>query len=303
VNVLHEGQNTIVVRVLNVAGRGGFVRDKEYAITSNDTWIDLKGNWRYQLGAVMEPLASQTFIRWKPLGLFNAMIAPLLNYRIRGVIWYQGESNAGRPLEYRELLPALIRDWRQGWGQGEFPFLFVQLPNFMEPKTEPSESNWALLREAQLKTLSVPLTAMAVTIDVGEWNDIHPLNKKSVGDRLALAAVHVAYGDTDIVSSGPIYKSMDVENGHIVISFDNRGSGLVAKGGTVLKGFAIAGTDKKFSWASAEIAGDKVVVRNDRITHPVAVRYAWADNPEGANLYNKEGLPASPFRTDDWLMK
>ena len=302
-NVLHEGQNKIAVRVINVSGRGGFVLGKEYAIISKDTALDLKGAWQYRLGAAMEPLASQTFVRWKPLGLFNGMIAPLLNYRIRGFVWYQGESNAGRPVEYRELLPALIRDWRDQWGDGDYPFLFVQLPNFMESRSDPSESNWALLREAQLMTLSVLNTGMAVTIDVGEWNDIHPLDKMNVGTRLALAAERVAYGDTNIVFSGPTYQSMRAEGDRIILKFANAGTGLLAKGGGELRHFSIAGADKRFVWAKAKIEKDNIIVWNDEISRPVAVRYAWADNPEGANLFNREGLPASPFRTDDWPVK
>lgn len=299
-NVLKKGVNTIVVRIISNQGEGGFVPDKQYAIVSGKTTIDLKGDWLFRLGAEMKPLASQTFIRWKPLGLYNAMIAPLLNYRIKGVIWYQGESNADRPIEYRKLFPALIRDWRRKWDEGDFPFLFVQLPNFMKAKSEPSESNWALLREAQLKTLSLPNTGMAVTIDIGEWNDIHPLDKKDVGYRLALAAEKVAYGDNNIVYSGPIYQSMKIEGSKIVVSFKDTGKGLIAKGGGKLKYFEIADSSKKFVWANAKIHGNKVIVWNDKISNPVAVRYAWADNPRGANLYNKEGLPASPFRTDDW---
>jgi sialate O-acetylesterase len=297
-NVLKAGPNTVVVRVISNIGKGGFVLDKPYQIVCEGGTIDLKGPWLYRLGARMEPLASQTFIRWKPLGLFNAMLAPLLNYAIKGVIWYQGESNAERPIEYRDLFPAVIRDWRAKWNQGDFPFLFVQLPNFMEAKDQPSESNWALLREAQLRTLSLPRTGMAVAIDIGEWNDIHPLNKKDVGKRLALAAQKVAYADDKVVYSGPIYQSMRIEGNKIIITFTNTGSGLMARG-EELKCFAIAGSDKRFVWAKAKIENDKVVVWSEMVSNPVAVRYAWADNPEGANLYNAEGLPASPFRTDE----
>ncbi len=297
--LLKEGENTIVVRVISNAERGGFVLDKPYEIVVGNVSIDLKGDWYYHLGAAMEPLASQTFIRWKPSGLYNAMIAPLLNYGIKGVVWYQGEANADRPVEYRELFATLIRDWRKNWNQGDFPFLFAQLHNFMETKSEPSESNWALLREAQLKTLSLPNTGMAVTIDIGEWNDIHPLNKKEVGKRLALAAQRVAYGNKKVIYSGPIYESMKIKGKRVTLSFKNIGSGLVARGGGELKYFAIAGANKQFVWAKAKIQKNKIVVWNDKISDPVAVRYAWADNPEGANLYNKEGLPASPFRTDE----
>ena len=302
-HLLKKGENSIVVRVISNQGKGGFVPDKQYDILASNVSINLKGKWFFRLGAEMKPLASESFIRWKPLGLYNAMIAPLLNYRIKGVVWYQGESNAGRPLEYRELFPALIRDWRKAWDQGDVPFLFVQLPNFMEAKKEPSESNWAVLRESQLKTLSLPNTGMAVTCDIGEWNDIHPLDKKDVGLRLALAAQKVAYGETSVVSSGPLYDSMRIEGRKIVITFTNTGSGLMARGGGRLKYFAIAGADRHFLWADARIENQEVIVWSNKILKPVAVRYAWADNPEGANLYNKEGLPASPFRTDDWPVK
>jgi sialate O-acetylesterase len=296
--ILKAGENTIVVRIINSAGRGGFVTNKEYAIESGDTSINLEGEWKYRLGALMNPLASQTFIQWKPMGLYNAMISPLLNYRMKGVIWYQGESNAERPADYNKLFSTLIKDWRKNWKEGNFPFLYVQLPNFMADKDELSESNWALLREAQLKTLSVPNTGMAVAIDIGEANDIHPLDKKDVAKRLFLAAEKAAYGDNIIVYSGPIYKSMKVEGNKVILSFTNTGSGLIAKGGGELKYFTIAGTDKKFIWANAKIDNNKIIVWCDKVSEPVAVRYAWADNPEDANLYNKEGLPASPFRTD-----
>ncbi|MDP2037551.1 MAG: sialate O-acetylesterase, partial [Ignavibacteria bacterium] len=299
-NVLKEGENTIVIRVINNSGNCGFVLDKPYEIVVEKERVDLKGDWQYRLGATMEPLGSQTFIRWKPVGLHNGMLAPLFSYNIRGVAWYQGESNSWNPVEYRKLLPALINDWRSKWNIGNFPFIIVQLPNFMEAKPNPSESNWALMREAQQKALSLKNTALAVAIDIGEWNDVHPLNKKDVGNRLALAAQKIAYGEKKVVHSGPTYTSMKVNGDKIILSFTNTGSGLIAKGNTVLKHFAIAGADKKFVWAKAIIAGNKVVVNSDEVANPVAVRYAWADNPEGANLYNKEGLPASPFRTDDF---
>jgi sialate O-acetylesterase len=298
-NLLKKDKNIIVVRVINNIGRGGFILDKPYQLSVAGQTIDLKGQWQYKLGAAMEPLPPKTFIEWQPLGLYNGMIAPLLNYTIKGVIWYQGESNTARPLEYRKLFPALIADWRQQWNQGSFPFLYVQLANFMKVKVQPSESNWAELREAQLKTLTVPNTAMAVTIDIGEWNDVHPLNKEDVGKRLALGVQKVAYGDEKVVYSGPIYKSMKIEGNKIILIFTHIGSGLVVRRGDELKHFAIAGADKKFVWAKAKIEGNKIIVWNDKIINPVAVRYAWADNPDSANLYNKEALPASPFRTDE----
>jgi sialate O-acetylesterase len=298
INVLKEGENSIVVRVISNSGKGGFVPDKQYKIICGKDTIDLRGKWHAKLGAAMEPLAGETFIRWKPVGLYNAMIAPLVSFKIKGAIWYQGESNVSRAVEYRKLFPALINNWHSEWQQGNFPFIYVQLPNFGDAKEEPAESDWAMLQEAQLKTLSVPNTAMVVAIDLGEWNDIHPLNKKDIGKRLALAAENKAYGEENLVACGPLYKSMRVEGNKIILSFTNTGSGLTAKDGKELKYFSIAEADKKFVWANAKIENDEVVVWSDDVAEPIAVRYAWADNPAGANLYNKEGLPASPFRTD-----
>ncbi len=297
--ILKPGQNSISIRITNESGRGGFVTDKPYKLIFEDSEIDLRGEWKYKLGVEMPSLRGQTFIRWKPLGLYNAMIHPLTDYSLKGVIWYQGESNADNPVEYERLFPALIKDWRKQLEQPRLPFLFVQLANFMEPREEPGESSWARLRESQTKTLSLPKTGMAVTIDVGEWNDIHPLNKKAVGERLARAAKKVAYNE-EIVPAGPLYDSFVREKDSIIISFKNTGSGLVAKNGNSLEHFAIAGKDRKWRWAKAVIRGNKVVVYHPEVSNPVAVRYAWADNPDTANLYNREGLPASPFRTDDW---
>ncbi len=297
--VLKSGENTISIRIINESGRGGFVTDKEYKLISGEEEIDLAGTWKFKLGAEMPRLQGQTFIRWKPLGLYNAMINPLTNYSIKGVIWYQGESNTGRPGEYKALMTTLIEDWRNKWNQQDLPFLYVQLANFLESRDEPGDSNWARLRDAQRKTLAVPHTGMAVAIDVGEWNDIHPLNKKTVGERLARTAKRVAYNE-NIVPAGPLFESFSKEGDSIVISFKNVGGGLVSKNGKSLSHFAIAGEDGDFKWAQAKIRGDKVVVYHPEVSNPVAVRYAWADNPEGANLYNKEGLPASPFRTDNW---
>ena len=233
-----------------------------------------------------------------PSGLYNAMIAPLIHYTIRGAIWYQGESNAGRAYQYRELFPTMIKSWWDNWDQDDFPFLFVQLANFKAAKPDPGESDWAELREAQLMTLELPNTGMAVIIDIGEADDIHPKNKQDVGKRLALWALAETYGK-DVVYSGPIYRSMQTKAGKIVLHFDHVGGGLVARDGESLKGFAVAGADRKFVWADAQIEGETVVVGSKTVAEPIAVRYAWADNPV-CNLYNKAGLPASPFRTDTW---
>tara|TARA_B100000953_G_scaffold62714_1_gene50016 strand:+ start:2203 stop:4122 length:1920 start_codon:yes stop_codon:yes gene_type:complete len=301
-NILREGENTITVKLISERGRGGFVTDKPYEINFPEKRIDLKGAWKYKVGKATEALQPQTFYRWKPTGLYNAMIHPLLKYSIKGAIWYQGESNTSEPEKYSELFPKMIESWRENWHQeaSNFPFLFVQLANFMESRENPTDTNWARLREAQKAALNVPKTGMAVTIDVGEWNDIHPLDKKTVSDRLATAAKHLAYGDASVVPSGPIYTSSEIKNDSIILHFEAVGSGLKIKNNQELKGFAIAGNDKQFVWAKAKIEGDKVIVYSPQVKHPVAVRYAWADNPENANLYNKEDLPASPFRTDQW---
>jgi len=301
--LLRTGKNLFVIKVTNNFGKGGFVPDKPYYIFAGSDTIDLKGYWQYKVGEVFEPrngggggfgINAQN----EPAALYNAMIAPLINYTIKGFLWYQGEANTGRAAEYAKLQPAQITDWRNKWKQGDLPFLYVQLPGFMDMNYLPSESQWAALRESQLKSLSVPNTGMAVAIDLGEWNDIHPDNKKAVGDRLALIAEKMVYGEKDIVFSGPLFQSAVTDGSKIVISFTNTGSGLVTNDGEELNQFAIAGADKKFVWAKAKIEGDKVVVWNEGVANPMYVRYAWADNPDGANLFNKEGLPASPFRTD-----
>lgn len=299
-NLLTQGINTVVVRVISNSGDAGFVPDKAYEITMNGESIDLKGEWQYRLGAAMPPLTSQTFIRWKPAGLYNGMISPLKNYTIKGFTWYQGESNTGRPMEYRKLLTTLIGNWRSTWKNDSLPFLLVQLPNFMKPLDEPGESNWALLRESQLKALQLPVTGMAVAIDLGEWNDIHPLNKKDVGIRLSLLARTIAYKENIQGYTGPIYQSHRVTGKKIEITFNCFGSKLKIRDNQPLRLFSIAGQDKKFVWANAKIKGNKVIVQSKQVKHPLAVRYAWADNPAKANLINGEGLPASPFRSDDW---
>jgi sialate O-acetylesterase len=243
----------------------------------------------------VEPPASSPAL---PGGLFNAMIAPLTPYGIRGVIWYQGEGNAGRPSQYRHLLPALIRGWREAWDLGAFPFLVVQLPNYRAVRDEPGDSDWARLREAQRLTVeSVPGTGLAVTIDLGEAADVHPPNKRDVGRRLARWALGTTYG-RELVYSGPLFEEMVREGHRIRLRFRHVGGGLVARGGE-LRGFAVAGEDRRFHWARAAIEGDGVSVWSDQVETPVAVRYGWADNPV-ASLYNAEGLPASPFRTDAW---
>jgi sialate O-acetylesterase len=304
--LLKAGKNIFVIKITNTVGKGGFVPDKPYCVFAGKDTIDLKGEWQYKVGEVYIPRSGPDSYRGgsggisaqnQPASLYNAMVAPVINYTIKGFLWYQGEANTNRAEEYAKLQPALIADWRNKWNQKDAPFLYVQLPGFMDYNYLPSESQWAALRESQLKSLSVPNTAMAVAIDLGEWNDIHPDNKKDVGERLALAAEKIAYGE-NIVYSGPIYQSAKTEGNKIIISFNHVGSGLISNDGEELSEFAIAGVDKKFVWAKAKIDGDKIIVWNDDMPNPVYVRYAWADNPVNPNLYNKEGLPASPFRTD-----
>ncbi|MCX6896280.1 MAG: acetyl esterase, partial [Verrucomicrobia bacterium] len=292
--------------------------------------ISLPGEWRAKteyefpalsaekIAAAPRPPAIVPDAQAVPGALYNGMIAPVRPYAIRGAIWYQGESNAGNARKYQTCFPLLIADWRQQWGQGEFPFYFCQLANYMAKKSAPAESQWAELREAQSMTLKVPHTGQAVLIDIGESEDIHPRNKKDAGERLALNALAQDFGKA-IPFSGPVYDAMKVEAGKIVLTFKHTDGGLVAqpvpatylvKGqsqetaplvrnrpGSQLEGFAICGEDKQWVWADAKIEGDHVVVRSDQVAAPVAVRYAWAENPT-CNLYNGAGLPAAPFRTD-----
>lgn len=298
-DVLKAGTNVFVVRVTNHSGKGGFVPDKPYCIFAGQDTVDLKGTWHYKVGEVFLPAKHDGMhpinIQNQPTALFNAMVAPVTDYAITGVLWYQGESNVDEPAAYAERLQALIADWRRQWGNESLPFLYVQLPGFMDYNYLPSESSWAELRESQRKALSVPHTAMAVAIDLGEWNDIHPERKKEVGERLALLARQCVYGEEELVASGPMYRSYQKDGNKVIVSFDCIGSGLKAIDGEALGEFAVAGADRKFVWAKAEIVGDEVMVWSETLSDPVYVRYAWADNPVNPNLYNKEGLPASPF--------
>ena len=301
--VLREGKNVIAVRLTANGGNGGFVKDKRYAIVGDEAEIDLTGTWRYKTGIdqseVQRLSARLANLDRTGSGLYNGMIYPIRHYRVKGAIWYQGETNAGNPAPYADYLKALITNWRELWQWPDMPFLLVQLPNFMEKKDRPTDSGWARIRDAQFRTaLSVPHTELAVTYDAGEWNDIHPLDKKTVAHRLFLGARRLVYGEK-VNASGPLDKDMQVAGDRIVLSFTETGRGLACRG-KELKHFAIAGEDRKFVWAKAVIRGNKVVVSSPEVKHPVAVRYAWSDNPSDANLCNKDGLLASPFRTDNW---
>jgi sialate O-acetylesterase len=284
------------VRLTSYSGIPEFVSDKTYALKLGDEQIDLSGQWHYRIGMRADgPMPPSTTLHYQPTVLYKAKLAPALKTPIKGVIWYQGESNITRAQEYFDLFPRMIRDWRQQFGQGDFPFLFVQLANLNEAQDQPVESDMALLREAQRQTLSEPNTAMAVAIDIGEWNDIHPLDKKSVGDRLALAARQLAYGDKKVIASGPQVKSVQRRGKELVIEFSDTGKGLEIRGDQLYE-IAIAGEDKQFVWATAKRDGKhRLRISSPEVSSPVWVRYAWADNPAKANLYNSAGLPASPF--------
>ncbi|MBE7170770.1 MAG: sialate O-acetylesterase [Williamsia sp.] len=299
---LKPGKNLFVVRIANNNGKGGFVPDKPYQLIAGKDTINLTGYWDYKVGQVNIPMrgfggGGGIAAQYQPTALYNSMLAPLVNYAIKGFVWYQGEANTNNPGEYAKLQPAMIADWRQKWVQPAAPFLFVQLPGFMEMNYRPSESQWAAFREAQAGSLRVPNTGMAVAIDLGEWNDIHPDRKKEVGDRLALAAEKIAYGETGVVYAGPTFQAASTEGNKITLSFTNTGGGLTTSDGEEPAEFAIAGADKKFVWAKAKIEGDKIIVWNDDVPNPQWVRYAWADDPVNPNLFNREGLPAAPFQT------
>ena len=299
---LKAGKNILVVRVTDTGGGGGiYGKPEELFVQTSETVKSLSGAWKYCRGsenvAPCVPLSGPNSF---PTLLFNSMINPLIPYTIQGAIWYQGESNAGRAYQYRRVFANLIKDWRSKWNQGDFAFLFVELANYMAAKDQPSESEWAELREAQQMALSLPNTGVGTAIDIGEATDIHPKNKQDVGYRLSLPALKICYGQ-DIVFSGPLYEAMKIEGEKVVLSFKYTGSGLVVKDKYgYIKGFSIAGEDKKFYWAKAFTDGKTITLFADQVKKPVAVRYAWADNPDDINLYNKEGLPALPFRTDQW---
>ncbi|MFV0554922.1 MAG: sialate O-acetylesterase, partial [Mangrovibacterium sp.] len=292
-DLLVKGENTIAIKILAQRGVGGVVPEKNYWIAVGDEQVSIEGTWKYRVGTKMAALPGDTFFQWKPAGLHNAMISPITNFAIRGALWYQGESNVGTR-DYADRLSDMVANWRAEWGQGDFPFVIIQVANFQESFDHPTESAWAALRQSQYDAYKRNRNmGLANIIDIGEWNDIHPLNKKTVGQRTALAAEHLAYG-YEGEYSGPELRQVEIIGSQMILSFDHVGSGLQEKGDT-LEGFAMAGADKQFHWAKAEIKGDKVILTCDAVKTPIYVRYAWADNPDKANLYNKEGLPAISF--------
>ncbi len=306
--LVRAGRNVIAVRAYSFVYGGGMIgpaeRMKICRADGKGKAVSLAGAWLYReernFGFIQPPAPPMgPGNPNSPYMLYDNMISPLIPYALRGAIWYQGESNAGNAGQYRGMLTNMIRDWRHCWGQGDFTFLQVQLANYMQASSYQEGSSWARLREAQLQTLSEPNTGMAVIIDIGEAADIHPKNKKDVGHRLAQWALVKTYGRPG-VASGPIYAGMTIEGSKIRLRFDNVGTGLVAQGGKTLSHFFIAGLDRRFVEAKAVIDGATVVVESSEVKEPAAVRYAWADNPEGCNFRNADGFPASPFRTDTW---
>lgn len=298
--LVRAGRNTVVVRMLDLLYGGGLTGyPTELRLVTRDAPTDalsLADAWRYHTGFAKQDAPAVTFqIGSESTYLYNGIIAPLTRFPIRGAIWYQGESNIGRAAQYRQLLPAMIRSWRAAWKQGDFPFLIVQLPNLGNTPAQPGESAIAELREAQAQTLTEPHTGLVVTIDIGEAAVLHPKNKQDVGLRLALLAANTVYGQK-VIATGPVFRELHVDGATLRVRFTSPG-GLAAKGGAPLTGFAIAGDDHIFTWATAVIAGDSVLLTSPQVPHPVAVRYAWGDSPQ-CNLTNADGLPAAPFRTD-----
>ncbi len=299
--ILKAGKNVIAVKVEDTGGGGGIYGNaSDMKLTIVDKAQPLDGDWLFSIERIYSGNNS-TGPNSFPTLLYNAMLNPLIPYGIKGAIWYQGETNAGRAYQYRKAFPLMITDWRQHWGEGDFPFYFVQLASFNAGNGDSEHgSDWAELREAQTMTLSLPNTGMAVTTDIGEAHDIHPKDKQDVGKRLAAVALANAYAQPKEFS-GPVYQSMKTDGNKVTISFSHIGSGLMTKDKYgYIKGFEIAGADKKFHWAKAYISGDNVIVYSDEVANPVAVHYGWADDALDANLFNKDGFPANSFRTDSW---
>jgi len=309
-DLVKEGKNLITVRLENISGFGGFtsrnasdLRLQELIESDKPLIIPLSGEWLFKnslkITEYQPKPVDPTENRRKPSAIYNAMIAPFAGLGLKGFLWYQGETNASEAAKYRKLLPLLINDWRKQFNQGDLTFLITQLAGFGPLTPNPIDSHWAELRESQQAALQIPQTGMAVTIDVGNPYDVHPVYKQQVGQRMAAEAKRLCYGETNLQTS-PLYQSMQVEGKNIRLKFTYAANGLVARNGS-LKGFAIAGNDGKYIWANAKIEGNDVIVWSDQIPEPTSVRYAWTGSPvesNGANLYNKEGFPASPFRTD-----
>lgn len=287
-----QGTNLIAVRVTSQGGNSEFVTNKPYYVGTDKWRISLAGQWQYKVASSIEPLAPPTFVRWQPTGLYNAMIAPAIGFPLTGAVWYQGESNAGSPAGYADKLVTMAQDWRASWQQN-WPFLTVQLTNFMARKPQPEDTAWAQLRQQQmLASQRLEKAATIVTLDIGEGNDIHPVNKAEVGRRLALAAQHLAYAD-DVDYQGPVLRDIAVEQNQLIVNFAEASLPMLLAN-PEQNGFAIAGADGIFHWANAQLSGQRIVLTSPAVTAPTQVRYGWGDNP-AAGLFDSVGLPAAPF--------
>jgi sialate O-acetylesterase len=301
--ILKAGKNTIVVKITDNGGGGGFYGNPaDIKLSIDNHTIALTGEWKYKVESVLKP-SSTIGPNDYPCILFNAMIHPITSYTIKGFLWYQGESNEERAYQYRKAFPLMITDWRKQWNEPALPFYFVQLSTFGSANANSNNgSKWGELRESQTATLSLPNTAMAVTTDIGNPSDIHPKNKQDVGKRLAAIALHNLYAQQGVYT-GPAYQSMKIQGDKISISFSNTDSGWFVKDKYgYIKGFEIAGEDKKFQFAKALVDGNNIIVFQESIQHPVAVRYNWADDASEGNLFNSNYFPAAPFRTDNWKL-
>lgn len=293
--LLREKGNTIAVRLISQGGVSHVVPDKPYKIVQGDKELSLLGEWYFKRGAVMPALRGEAFFRWEPAALHNAMLAPTFNYAVKGALWYQGESNTGNAALYAQTFKTLVEEWRTKYQNPTLPVISVQLPGFMEVYDYPTDGGWAQLREVQRRSVEeIPYSAMAVAIDCGEWNDIHPLNKQTIADRMVAAARVLAYGE-QIPYEGPAVERVVKSGDELIVHFTKRGGKPVDMAD--VKWCAVAGEDGRFEWAEAKVEKGRLVLKS-RVENPVKVRYAWADNPEGAALKNKHGFPASPFEVE-----
>ena len=295
--LLKPGNNRITVRVKSNLGDGQFAVGKPYYLDIGGEKIDLTGTWKRKTGCLMRTMHSAFRAATKPIGLYNAMIAPLRKLAINGLVWYQGESNDPYPMDYGDLLNRFIADWREKFNEPDLPCIITQLPNCGEAAEGPSESSWAQIRDGQRRALKLANTALTVNYDIGEWNDLHPLNKKDIGRRLAIAALKLAYGRNDLEGC-PLFISAKKEGDKIIVSCSNTGGGLKTSGGRKPGHIAVAGKDGKFAWTEAKLDGDRIIVDVSNFEKPKRLRYAWAENPEGANIRGQNGLPLTPFECE-----
>jgi len=297
-NLLKEGENSISVRLISNGTIPEFIKDKRYELTTSSDTISLAGEWKFVQTIIANAIPAQVSVRLKPGGLFQAMIAPLQHLKLKGVLWYQGESNVNHAHQYGDLLKSLVMDWRKTFQNDQLPFIVAQLPNYLPTQLEPKESSWAVLRQQQLSVLELPHTGITNNIDLGDWNDIHPENKLDVAKRLSKVADKLIFNETIADASGPICSTAEDKGKYILLTFSNAKSGLQIVDNRNVKNFAIAGDDKKFNWANADLIGNQIRVWKSLQTDVKYIRYAWADNPMPVNVYNSEGIPMFPFEIE-----